>query len=173
MLKWERLQMPVLKIFSKLAITLCWNRIYMAVLHPEVYECTARIIDNTVCLEIGFEWNQLNFDRQTADNTWNACAYVPVQSCRPGCPAAMYRTSSMLFIASLRCHVRVPACAMRRLGRPGQQHRKEAKKPLRLVAILVLRSVTGQSCYRSYHYPYTLVLLKWSHRCLFCLSRAR
>jgi len=97
-----------------------------------------------------------------AKSIWNACAcaYVPVMSCRPGRPAAMYRTSSMLFIASLRCHVRVPACAMRRLGRPGQQRRKEAKKPLRIVAIIVLRSVTGQLCYRSYRYPYTLVLLK-------------
>ena len=52
---------------------------------------------------------------------------------------AMYRTSSMLFIASLRCHVRVPACAMRRLGQPGQQRRKEAKKPSRIVAILVFK----------------------------------
>ena len=84
----------------------------------------------------------------------------------------MYRTSPMLFIASLRCHVRVPACTVRRLGRPGQQCRKEAKKPSRIVAILVLRSVTGQPCYRSYRYPYTLVLLKWSHCRLFCPSRA-
>jgi len=97
-----------------------------------------------------------------AHNLWNACActYVPVQSCRPGRPAAMYRTSSMLFIASLRCHMRMPACAMCRLGRPSQQRRKEAKRPLKIVAILVLRSVTGQSCYRSYRYPYTLSLVE-------------
>ena len=59
----------------------------------------------------------------------------------------------------IHSHVRVPACASR-LGRPGQQRRKEAKKPSRIVAILVLRSVTGQSCYRSYRYSYTPVLLK-------------
>jgi len=38
------------------------------------------------------------------------------------------------------------------------------KKSQKAFEILVLRSVTGQSCYRSYRYPYTLVLLKWSHR---------
>ena len=30
----------------------------------------------------------------------------------------------------------------------------------RTYVTLVLRSVTGQLCYRSYRYPYTLVLLK-------------
>ena len=48
------------------------------------------------------------------------------------------------------------------LKKPGQQI---YKKLSRIVAILV-RSVTSQSCYSRYRYPYTLV-------CLFCLSRAR
>jgi len=51
----------------------------------------------------------------------------------PACghPAAMYRTSSMLFIASLCCHVCVPACAsyaQARAGLAGQVSSAE-KKP--------------------------------------------
>ena len=63
--------------------------------------------------------------------------------------ATIYSTASMLFIV----------------------HR-EAFKDKTLSRILVLRIVTGQLCYRGYSYPYTLVLMKRSHHCLFCPSRA-
>ena len=36
----------------------------------------------------------------------------------------------------------------------------EVNRLSRIVVILVLRSVIGQSCYRTYCYPYPLVLLK-------------
>jgi len=63
------------------------------------------------------------------------------------------------------------ACNMRMCARVAVSSAQKAKLS-RIVTILVLRSVTVQLCCRSYRYPYTLVLLKRSHCCLFCTLRA-
>ena len=73
---------------------------------------------------------------------------------------------------------RVSTRAFWELVSAAQIHKKksqepfEAKRHSKIVAIFVLRSVTSQSCYRSYRYPYTIVLLRRSHHCLFCPPRA-